>query len=160
MSQDILNCTLLTSTELQVGPSEAQSLNGLHSHPVLLDPGTVDPLAWGELVVIVPVAQVWMVEGELLEDELLDEVLFGEGLQSANLLRRMSSAMTPLFACFSELRAYTRACRSWFSSCDLLAAKVPPAAAAPIAKARAMAVAILNQNVALRKPKILFSMGS
>ena len=107
MSQDILNCTLLTSTDLQVGPSEAQSLNGLHSHPVLLDPGTVDPLAWGELVVIVPVAQVWM-----LEDELLDEVLFREGLQSANLLWRISSAMTPLFACISKLRAYNCACRS------------------------------------------------
>lgn len=58
MSQDILNWTLLTDTELQVGPSEAQSLNGLHSHPVLLDPGTVDPLAWGELVVIVVVVVV------------------------------------------------------------------------------------------------------
>ena len=58
MSQDILNWTLLTSSEVQVGPSEAQSLNGLHSQLLSLDPEALLPLAWGELVVIVPVAQV------------------------------------------------------------------------------------------------------
>ena len=71
MSQDILNWTLLTNSEVQVGPSEAQSLNGLHSQ-LLLDPETIVPLAWGELVVIVPVG----------------EVLFRPALHSANLLKR------------------------------------------------------------------------
>ena len=73
MLQDILNWTLLTSSDVQVGPSEAQSLNGLHSQLSLLDPETIVPLAWGELVVIVPVG----------------EMLFRPALHSANLLKRM-----------------------------------------------------------------------
>ena len=47
---------LLTDTEVQFEPSEAQSLAGVHAQ-LLLDPGTIDPVAWGELVVVVPAAQ-------------------------------------------------------------------------------------------------------
>ena len=57
MLQDILNWILLTRDVVQVGPSEAQSLAGVHAQ-LLLDSGMRDPVAWGELVVIVPGAQI------------------------------------------------------------------------------------------------------
>lgn len=144
-----------SSADTQVEPIGAQSLAGVHGQ-LLLD--SRDPVAWSKLIIIVLAEQLWVLaDGVGGADEARSEVLFSSGLQSGRLLKRIQSAFTPLFACISRSRAYTRSCWSWLGSCDLLAAKELPTAAATIAKARAMAIAILSQVVALRKPKILRS---
>ena len=64
MSQYISNWIKLTSSDVHIELIVAQSLAGVHAQ-LSLDSGVRDPEAWGEPVVIVPVAHASLLVAEV-----------------------------------------------------------------------------------------------